>query len=52
MNNDPWMQPKLAETFNAYVQQLAVVHTRQQLVFIQDRSKLGHLWPDLDMIKK
>jgi hypothetical protein len=50
MNKDPWMQPRISETFNAYVSHLATGHDEQTLAFIRDRSKLGYLWPDLHML--
>lgn len=48
MNNDPWMQPRISETFNAYVAYMAIGNDSQTLEFIRDRSQLGYLWPDLD----
>lgn len=48
MNNDPWMQPRISETFNAYVAYMVIGHDQQTLEFIRGRSQLGYLWPDRD----
>lgn len=48
MNKDPWMQPRISETFNAYVAEMAKFHDQRTLEFIRDSSQLGYLWPNLD----